>query len=147
MQSIGVCCSHKVVAVGFNTLCYDAECRRKTSGIKASARINANAFNKAKDKNLSGFLEYVKTGKVTTDFTGRIEKMIEKVKSTEQARSEYRFISAFEMDARRAGIQAGIAQGSYQTKLETAKKLLEIGLSVENIAKATGLSKEEIEKL
>ena len=26
--SVGVCCSHKVVAVGFNTLCYDAErCR------------------------------------------------------------------------------------------------------------------------
>ena len=35
MQSIGVCCSHKVVAVGFNTLCYDAERR----GIKPSARI------------------------------------------------------------------------------------------------------------
>ena len=33
--SVGVCCSHKVVAVGFNTLCYDAERR----GIKASARI------------------------------------------------------------------------------------------------------------
>ena len=30
------CCSHKVVAVGFNTLCYDAERR----GIKPSARIN-----------------------------------------------------------------------------------------------------------
>ena len=30
--SIGVCCSHKVVAVGFNTLCYDAERR----GIKPS---------------------------------------------------------------------------------------------------------------
>ena len=26
--SVGVCCSHKVVTVGFNTLCYDAErCR------------------------------------------------------------------------------------------------------------------------
>ena len=24
--SVGVCCSHKVVAVGFNTLCYDAAC-------------------------------------------------------------------------------------------------------------------------
>ena len=35
-QSIGVCCSHKVVAVGFNTLYYDAERR----GIKPSARIN-----------------------------------------------------------------------------------------------------------
>ncbi len=33
---VGVYCSHKVVAVGFNTLCYDAERR----GIKPSARIN-----------------------------------------------------------------------------------------------------------
>ena len=32
-------CSHKVVAVGFNTLCYDAERCRETAGIKPSARI------------------------------------------------------------------------------------------------------------
>ena len=32
-----VCCSHKVVVVGFNTLCYDA----KRRGIKPSARIRA----------------------------------------------------------------------------------------------------------
>ena len=39
--SVGVCCSHKVVAVGFNTLCYDAE----RQGIKPSARINySNMF-------------------------------------------------------------------------------------------------------
>ena len=25
-QNVGVCCSHKVVAVGINTLCYDAAC-------------------------------------------------------------------------------------------------------------------------
>ena len=133
--------------------------------------INANAFIKAKNKDLSGFLEYVKTGKVTTEFTGRIERMIEKLKNNEQARSEYRFISGFEMDARyygreegrqegikegrqegikegrQEGIKEGIAQGSYQTKLETAKNLLDIGLSVENISKATGLSCDEIEKL
>ena len=34
-QSIGVCCSHKVVAVGFHTLYYGAERR----GMKPSARI------------------------------------------------------------------------------------------------------------
>ena len=45
------------------------------------------------------------------------------------------------------GIEQGISRGSYQTKLETAKNLIDIGLSVENIAKATGLSREEIEKL
>ena len=85
--------------------------------------------------------------------------MVETVKSTEQARSEYRFVSAFEMDAlyygrqkgreegRKEGIQEGILQGFADGIMQTAKKLLEIGLSVENIVKATGLSKEEIEKL
>ena len=133
--------------------------------------INANAFTKAENKNLSGFLEYVKTGKVTTEFTGRIENMIEKLKSNEQARSEYRFISGFEMDARyygrkegwqegleegrqeglkegrQAGMQAGREQGFTEGVMQTAKKLLDIGLSVENISKATGLSCNEIEKL
>ena len=45
------------------------------------------------------------------------------------------------------GISQGISQGSYQTKLETAKNLTEMGFAVEAIAKATGLSREEIENL
>ena len=45
------------------------------------------------------------------------------------------------------GISQGISQGSYQTKLETAKNLTEMSFSVESIAKATGLSLEEIENL
>ena len=36
-------CSHKVVALGFNTLCYDAERR----GIKPSARIKCPADSKS----------------------------------------------------------------------------------------------------
>ena len=39
------------------------------------------------------------------------------------------------------------ADGSYQKALETAKNLIDIGLSTENISKATGLSREEIAKL
>ena len=113
--------------------------------------INANAFKKAKNKDLSGFLEYVKTGKVTTEFTGGIEKMIEKVKSTEQARNEYRFISAFEMDARYYGRQEGrkegFADGSYQTKLETAKMMKLKNCDQNFIMEITGLSKTEVEKL
>ena len=45
------------------------------------------------------------------------------------------------------GRSEGIAQGSYQTKIETAKNLLGLGLSIENIAQATGLSKQEVEVL
>ena len=45
------------------------------------------------------------------------------------------------------GISQGISQGSHQKALETAQNLLQFGLSVENIAKATGLSQEDVEKL
>ncbi|UTY27315.1 Rpn family recombination-promoting nuclease/putative transposase [Treponema denticola] len=45
------------------------------------------------------------------------------------------------------GIDKGIKQGAYQKALETAKNLFRLGLSIENIAEATGLSKNEIEKL
>ena len=90
--------------------------------------INANAFTKAKDKNLSGFLEYVKTGNVTTDFTGRIEKMIERLKSNEQARSEYRFISGFEMDALYYGRQKGMEEGRREGIKEGIKEGMQKGI-------------------
>ena len=45
------------------------------------------------------------------------------------------------------GRSEGIAQGSYQRALETAKNLLGLGLSIENIAQATGLSKQEVEEI
>ena len=45
------------------------------------------------------------------------------------------------------GFAEGEARGFRQAKLETAKNLLHFGLSVENIAQATGLSKAEVEAL
>ena len=93
--------------------------------------------------------------------------MIEAVKNTERARSEYRFISAFEMDARyygrqegrqegiqegrREGMQAGIAQGfadgSYQKALETAKLMRKRDYPPAEICLMTGLSRAEVEAL
>ena len=45
------------------------------------------------------------------------------------------------------GFSEGISEGSYQKALETAKNLLDLGLSVANIAKATGLTEAEVEAL
>ena len=45
------------------------------------------------------------------------------------------------------GISQGISQGSYQKAIDTAKNLTEMGFAVEAIAKATGLSLEEIDTL
>jgi len=113
--------------------------------------LNANGFKEADNKDLQGFLRYVKTGKVTTDYTRRIEKVMQTIKISEQARKEYRVLPAVIMDAFDEGIEQGkslgLAEGSRQAKLETAKNLLHFGLSRENIALATGLTKAEVEAL
>jgi predicted transposase/invertase (TIGR01784 family) len=43
--------------------------------------------------------------------------------------------------------QEAYEDGSQQAKIETAKNLLTMSLSIENIAKATGLTIEEIKAL
>ena len=48
---------------------------------------------------------------------------------------------------RNEGISIGLLQGEYKKAIETAKKFLAMGLSVEQVADGTGLSPEEIEKL
>ena len=45
------------------------------------------------------------------------------------------------------GLIEGEARGSRQKALETAKNLLNFGLSRENIAKVTGLSQVEVEAI
>jgi len=53
-----------------------------------------------------------------------------------------------ELDAYRyAGMQQGIQRGSYDNKIETAKRLLGMGLSVHDIMKATTLTEKEIKRL
>ena len=76
-------------------------------------------------------------------------------KVSEQMRKEYRILPAVIMDAidegvergKSLGLAEGEARGSRQAKLETAKNLLNFGLSRENIAKATGLSRAEVEAI
>ena len=55
-------------------------------------------------------------------------------------------LQAFEMDARRDGIQQGLQQGIQQKAVQTAQSLKRLGVSIDIIAQATGLSKEEVEK-
>jgi predicted transposase/invertase (TIGR01784 family) len=45
------------------------------------------------------------------------------------------------------GLQQGLQQGIVKGKLETARKLKQKGLSIQEIAEITGLSIEEVEQL
>ena len=49
--------------------------------------------------------------------------------------------------ARRIGHEEGREEGREEAKMKTAKNLKQLGVDVETIAKATGLSKDMIENL
>ena len=117
--------------------------------------LNANVFTKTDNKGLQGFLQYVKTGKVTTKYTGRIEKMIQTIKKSELARKEYHILPAALMEAMdegeaeglERGLAEGISRGSRQKALETARILKQLGDPIQKIAQATGLTQAEVEAL
>ncbi|MEL3905899.1 MAG: Rpn family recombination-promoting nuclease/putative transposase [Treponema sp.] len=112
--------------------------------------VNSRASEKA-EENLKAFLSYMNGKPPETAFTKELEKRVHETKDDEEKRREYMLLKSFEMDARRAGltegIQRGFADGSYQTKIQTAKNLTQMGIAMEAIAKATGLTIEEIEVL
>ena len=105
--------------------------------------LNANAFKKVDNGELQGFLQYVKTGEVTTEYTGRIERMIQTVKISEWARKEYRILPAVIMDA----LDEGEARGSRKKALETAKTMLTMGYPLGDICKISGLSQDEVQSI
>ena len=92
-------------------------------------------------------LEYIKDKKSTSDFTKMIDQLVEKTKENQTFRGDYMAWGLAEQDAEKRGYNAGIADGAEQAKIDTAKKLLLMDLSIENIAKATGLPLETIQKL
>ena len=69
--------------------------------------------------------------------------MIQTVKMSERMRKEYRILPAVIMDA----IDEGESRGARQKAFETAKNLLQFGLSREKIAQATGLTQAEVEAI
>ena len=50
-------------------------------------------------------------------------------------------------EGREEGLKAGLAQGRSEVRLAVAKNLKALGISMTDIAKATGLTHEEIEAL
>ena len=45
------------------------------------------------------------------------------------------------------GIEKGLAQGIKENQLSTARKMLQLGMSIEEISEITGLTKEEVDNL
>ena len=79
-----------------------------------------------------------------------IERMREKARHDEaQAlhNAEQKGIQKGMQEGMRKGIQEGIQQGISERNIEIAKNLVKLGMTLQQIVTATGLTKEEVEKL
>ena len=77
--------------------------------------------------------------------------MVEELKTIEMGFSDYIAARQKEFDwlrqGKEQGFEAGLQQGAYQTKLETAKSLLNYGDATEKVALCTGLPVETVREL
>ena len=80
-------------------------------------------------------------------FTKQIDNEISYLKLDTKVRREFMLMEARLLDERREGEAVGIAKGEAKEKLATAKRLFRMGLSVQDIAKATSLPIEQVEAL
>ena len=119
------------------------------------------------DPELKLFYDYIRRGTADSTLTEKINSSITELKEDRETRRKYMTyttriaeakseareegrkegIAIGEERGRNEGISIGLSRGEKKAKLETAKNLLSIGLSQEQIASVTGLSIEEIEKL
>ena len=119
------------------------------------------------DPELKLFYDYIRRGTADSPLTGKIENSINELKENREVRRKYMTYTtriaeakseAFEDGfsageehgfslGRNEGISLGITQGEHKKAVETAKNLIDLGLPQDQIALATGLSIEEIEKL
>ena len=118
--------------------------------------FNASAFPNEKNLEKKSILEYIVDKKSTSEFTNKLDNLVELTKINELFRSDYMAWGLAEFDAEQRGykegvsdgisqgISQGIAQGEHKAKIETAKKFLTMGISIEQVAQGTGLSVEEV---
>ncbi len=122
--------------------------------------FNASAADKIKgNEEVKKLLSYISTNVPESAFTQEIEEEVEASSNDAEWRKglmtfemlmEEKFEDGVEKGIAQGikkGREEGIEQGAYKNKLETAKKLLTMSLSLEKIAKATGLPLKTVMEL
>ena len=121
-----------------------------------------NTESDEKKKKLYNWLKFIETD------DGEVRKML--AESSEMMQKANTTVEVMEMDPKekwlyenrmkyehdkaswkhvgfQEGVERGFANGSYQTKLETAAAFKRMGIAIKKIAEGTGLSEEEIKNL
>ena len=107
------------------------------------------------DLELRLFYDYVKGNNAQTAFTQELDATISRMKQEKEERNMYLTYTSRMMECRRDGYEEGISigleqgleRGAYQTKLETAKLLLNYGDPPEKVAICTNLPLDVVQGL
>ena len=99
--------------------------------------------------------DYINNNTVTSNFTREVADTITEIKNDKKVRDSYMTYEMRMKDIREESLAEGEAKGRIEgrvegiaeEKLATAKRLLSMGLSVQDVATATLLSIEQVEKI
>ena len=120
---------------------------------------NVSRYQDVDDPRIKDFLQYLKNKTPTNDLTRRLDKMVEELKTIEVGFTDYIAARQKEFDWFRQGkeqgyevglqqgIEQGLERGAHQKALETAKNLLSMGLSPEQVAQGTNLPLETVQQI
>ena len=118
--------------------------------------FNAKKYDTMKSEELKSFFKYLCGKEPSSSFTDRLSALVERVKINAQWR--HRFMTweqemAIQSNEKAKEIAKELAKDmaknmakdiANQKVIETAKKLIEMNLSIDNIVKATGLSTKQV---
>lgn len=112
---------------------------------------------------IQSLFDYINSNTINSNFTREVAETIVEIKNDKKVRDAYMTYEMRMKDLRdeahaeglaegkaqglAEGKAEGLAEGKAEEKTATAKRLLSMGLSVEDIAKATSLSIEQVEAI
>ena len=101
---------------------------------------NVSAYENEPDEELKAFLRFISSGKPSDSFTDKINALILQAKQAEANKTEYMSMNLHDYDM----MEIGKEEGALEKALESAKRMLIKGYSVEEIADITSLDSETV---
>lgn len=120
---------------------------------------NVSRYQDVEDPRIKDFLQYLENKTPTNDFTRRLDQMVEELKIIEMGFSDYIAARQKEFDWLRQGkeqgfeeglqqgIEQGLERGAYQKAVETAKRMIDLGIPVEQVQLCTNLSLDVVQSV
>ena len=164
-------CTQDPFNKGLPVYTFENTCREESGFFLADKSYkvfyNASAYGKEKDDELHALLRYLCKKQATSNFTQTIDGLVESTKNNEKFRSVYMSLNIHRDDllrqgsligekigfergvvaGMRKGRRQGFSDGSHRKALEDAGNLKRLGVSIDIITQATGLSKQEVENI